>query len=170
MAEKQNSSTDKRERQRMSGTGDVPDRKKQTHLEKSIFNIINIEPQVNFVENDPKNVRSIEDGQNSTDQEIWLQNPINARPHTPSKVLEMFERISPRNLMVKDFPVHQEQFLQRLSSNDPGISINANSYTLSDSDSEILDDDEFEIMNCNRCHAIDSVVFQDKIIGIMSGE
>lgn len=155
---------------------------KRSKLVTSIFHIISIEPRCES----QGSVQSILEGSNDSDESLstghrdLLSKNINnvftekncgmVRPGTPSRVLQMFEKISPGNILVKKLSTYRKDFLKQNHSIEMSNSIQANSYTLSDSDSDILDDDEYEIINQNRYQRTDSLLPRDKIMGTLSGK
>lgn len=127
---------------------------KRTKLAKSYFNITNMEPQIEMLDDIPKHMEGNKDSDRSAsdDQDEQLskntyeissseKNVTKVRPETPSKVREMFERISPRSTLAKHLSLLREDLSLKNCSTE---------MSFSDSDSDILDDNDFEVRSQGR--------------------
>lgn len=122
-------------------------------LARSFFNITNIEPQTEFFDDVPKHMEGNKEGDRSIfhhqhrqhlkdGSEIFNEkNDSKVRPGTPLKIREMFEKISPRIMLAKHLCILQEDLSLKNGSTE---------MSFSDSDSDILDDNDFEIRSQGR--------------------
>lgn len=143
---------------------------KNTNLVTSSFNVVSISPtegsidsQYSFFDSTgPLSERSID--------HLARTNCTKIKSKTSSKVLEMFDKISPRNRLTKELSALQGKFRYNSLFREEAKCTQDNSVSLSDSDSEILNDDQFEHMELTRILKNDSNEVDAQLIQNSSGK